>query len=119
MSIPVDVARLDEALAHFGAGYLLTVTPEARTKVLTVDAVVEDGRLRVTGPSPGSARNLEANPAVTLVFPPAEAHGFTLIVDGTGASRGEDFVVTPASAILHRPSAHADGPPQPAFTLSP
>ena len=29
--------------------------------------------------------NLAANPAVTLVFPPLEHRGYTLLVDGTAA----------------------------------
>lgn len=113
MSIPVDVARLGEALTDFGSGYLLTVSPRARVKALTVDVRAEGALLLAMGPSPGSGANLAANPAVTLVFPPAQPHGFTLIVDGTGRAVGDDFEITPESAILHRPSSHADGPPPP------
>ena len=110
MSIPVDPADLAQALADFDSGYLLT-TASPQVKVVTVDPVVaDDGSLRVPGPGRGTLRNLAENPAVTLVFPPRERHGYTLLVDGTGAADGEDVVVTATAAVLHRPAAHADGP---------
>lgn len=107
MSIPVDVTRLGETLADFGPGYLLTVSPSGRVKVLTVDPRVGDGLLVLSGPSGGSAANIAAHPAVTVVFPPREPKGYSLIVDGTARAAGDDFEVTPESAILHRPAAHA------------
>ena len=109
MSIPVDPADLEQALADFGSGYLLT-TSSPQVKVVTVDPVVADGRLHITGPGRGTLANLAENAAVTVVFPPREHHGYTLLVDGTGRVDGEDVVVEPAAAVLHRPKAHADGP---------
>lgn len=114
MSIPVDVAKLDQALAEFDAGYLVTVSAEGAAKVVTVEPTVSDGILLLEGPGHGSLANSAGNARVTLVFPPAERHGFTLLVDGTAAADGDDLRVTPASAVLHRPGAHSDGPPAPA-----
>jgi hypothetical protein len=113
MSIPVDVAELDRALADFGAGYLLTVSVEGAAKVVTVEPTVADGLILVDRPGRGSLGNLAGNARVTLVFPPAQRHGFTLLVDGTAAVDGDDVRVTPTSAVLHRPAAHGDGPPAP------
>jgi len=113
MSIPVDVADLAAALADFGAGYLLTAGADGRVKAVTVEPEVADGVLLVTGPGRGSSANIAANPVVTLLFPPTEPRGFTLLVDGTAELEGDDARVTPASAVLHRPSAHSDGPPAP------
>ena len=112
MSIPVDVADLAEALQDFGAGYLLTTTAGA-VKVVTVEPTVTDGVLQVAGPGKGTIANLADNPAVTLVFPPREPRGFTLLVDGTAEVAGEDVQITPVTAVLHRPASHADGPPAP------
>jgi hypothetical protein len=112
MSIPVDVADLARALGDFGAGYLLT-TAQGRVKVVTVEPTVTGGVVVVAGPGRGTLANLEGNPAVTLVFPPRETKGFTLLVDGTGQVTGDDVRVTPTGAVLHRPAAHADGPPAP------
>jgi len=113
MSIPVDVADLATTLTAFGSGYLLTVTPAATVKVVTVDPVVVDQGLLIRGPGRGTLANLAANPQLTLTFPPTERHGFTLLVDGTGVADGDDVRVQPSGAVLHRPAAHADGPPPP------
>lgn len=113
MSIPVDIADLERTLTAFGSGYLLTVAAGGTVKVVTVDPVAEDGALLVRGPGRGTLANLAGNPQVTLAFPPGQAHGFTLLVDGVAASEGDDVRVRPTGAVLHRPAAHADGPPAP------
>lgn len=116
MSIPVDPADLRAALVDFDSGYLLT-TSSSRVKVVTVDPVAgDDGTLRISGPGRGTTRNIDANDAVTVVFPPRERHGYTLLVDGTARVEGEDgqdVVVVATGAVLHRPAAHADGPVPP------
>jgi len=114
MSIPVEVADLARALEGFGAGYLLTVGAAGTVKVVTVEPAVRDGVVHVASPGRGTVANLATNPAVTLVLPPAEPRGFSLLVDGTGEVDGEDVRVTPTGAVLHRPASHADGPPPPA-----
>jgi hypothetical protein len=112
MSIPVEVADLAKALEAFGAGYLLTNRAGA-VKVVTVEPTVTDGVVLVNGPGRGTLANLAENAAVTLVFPPREPRGFTLLVDGTAEVAGDNVRVTPATAVLHRPASHADGPPAP------
>jgi hypothetical protein len=114
MSIPVDVADLEEALADFGAGYLLTVGGDATVKVVTVEPTIRDGVLVVAGPGKGTIANVAGNASTTLVFPPPLPKGFTLLVDGTAEVAGEDVRITPSGAVLHRPGMHADGPPPPA-----
>lgn len=113
MSIPVDPTELHRAVADFDSGYLLT-TSSPQVKVVTVDPVAAaDGTLRIADPGKGTLGNLEANAAVTVVFPPRERHGYTLLVDGTASVDGEDVVVAATGAVLHRPAAHADGPVPP------
>lgn len=112
MSIPVDLGELAAALADFNSGYLLT-THEGRIKVVTVDPELDGRALVVSGPGRGTIANLAENSAVTVVFPPAEPKGYTLLVDGTATVQGEDVRVAPATAVLHRPRAHADGPRPP------
>jgi hypothetical protein len=112
MSIPVEVADLAKALHDFGAGYLLTTTGSS-VKVVTVEPTVTDGVVLVEGPGKGTVANLAENAAVTLVFPPREPRGFTLLVDGTAEVTDDDVRITPATAVLHRPASHADGPPAP------
>ncbi len=109
MSIPVEIGNLLAALKGFGSGYLLTTTG-GRVKVVTVDPAGDESGLRIQSPGRGTVANLTANPAVTLVFPPLEHRGYTLLVDATAAADDGDVVVTPTSAVLHRPATHADGP---------
>ena len=113
MSIPVDVADLAQALEDFGAGYLLTVSEASTVKVVTVEPTVTDGVLLAASPGKGTLANLAGNTAVTLVFPPVEPRGFTLLVDGAAEVAGDDVRIAPTGAVLHRPASHADGPPAP------
>jgi len=113
MSIPVEVGDLGTALRDFGAGYLLTTSGDGAVKAVTVEPSVVERVVLVPAPGRGSLANVAANPAVTLLFPPLEQRGYTLLVDGTGEADGDDVRVTPSTAVLHRPSAHADGPPAP------
>ena len=113
MSIPVAVSDLNTALADFGAGYLLSAAPGGRVKAVTVEPRVLDGLLRVGGPGRGSLANVGANAQVTLLFPPLAQRGYTLLVDGEAVVEGEDVLVTPLRAVLHRPGAHSDGPAAP------
>jgi hypothetical protein len=53
--------------------------------------------------------NAAARPEVTLVFPPREVGGYTLLVDGTADVDGSTVTVAPVKAILHRPAAGPDG----------
>lgn len=112
MSIPVDVDRLASVVGDFPAAYLLTVTSGGKVKVVSADPVVCEGFLALP-PSAGSERNLAANPAATLLFPPAEHHGYALLVDGEAEADESEIRFTPATAVLHRPARHADGPPAP------
>jgi hypothetical protein len=113
MSIPVEVGDLGAALGDFGAGYLLTSSGTGSVKAVTVEPSVADGVVLVPAPGRGSLANVAANPIVTLLFPPLEQRGYTLLVDGTAETVGDDVRVNPTGAVLHRPASHADGPPPP------
>ena len=108
MSIPVEVERLGEVLADHGPGYLLTASADGRVKAVTVEPALVEGVLRCQ-PSRGSAANLAATPSATLLFPPTVPRGHTLLIDGTATADDDAIAFTPASAVLHRPAAHADG----------
>lgn len=115
MSIPVDLATIPDQLERFGTAYLLTTSGE-KVKAVAAAPVLEDGRLRVAGPGRGSLANAAAHPDVTLMWPPTgrtEPAGFTLLVDGTATVDGEDVLLTPTSAVLHRPAGSDHGPAVP------
>lgn len=103
MSVPVDVADVPQRLTEYDRGYLLT-SHDGLVKAVSVRAAPEDGTLLVAGPGGGSVRNVGANPRVTLLFPPLENPGMTLLVDGTATAEGEDVRITPTSAVLHKPA---------------
>lgn len=108
----MEIEQLADALTGRGAGYLLTASADGRVKAVTVEPTLADGVLRCPA-SRGSARNLDAHPAATLLFPPTEPRGHTLLVDGTATADDDGISFTPESAVLHRPADHADGPTTP------
>ena len=105
MSIPVEVEDLAKVLEGFGAGYLLTASATGTVKVVASAPSLASGVLLVPGPGRGSLANVAGNPTVTLLFPPLEPPGHSLIVDGTAEADGDDLVMTPTGAVLHRPVA--------------
>lgn len=99
--IPPELA---DAIERHPLAYLITVGGDARAHVAPVTPAVDGGRLRVTALGQRSRAILAANPALTLLCPPPDALGHSLIVDGTGELHGDDLTVTPARAVLHRPA---------------
>jgi len=58
------------------------------------------------GPVGGSTRrNVIAHSGVTLVWPPSEPGGYSLIVDGHGQVGDDSARVVPNRAVLHRKAA--------------
>ena len=109
MSIPVPLDRLAETLTGYPVGYLLTSGADGRVKAVTVEPELSDGLLRC-GQSRGSAANVAERPVATLLLPPTEARGYTLLVDGAAEATDDGIALRPDSAVLHRPASHADGP---------
>jgi hypothetical protein len=105
MSVRVDLDQLAEALADFTFAYLITVGDDYRAHTVAVDPVLNDGRLDVGTVGRGTARNVAAHPDVTIVWPPREPGGYTLIVDGRGQLADTALVIMPTSAVLHRKAA--------------
>ena len=114
MSYPVAPADLGRALEQYAEGYLLTVTADATTRAVAVRPRLVEGRV-VVGAGRSSSANVALHPQVTVLCPPTEAKGFTLLVDGTATVDGEEILIEPASVVLHRPPYHADGPPPPDY----
>lgn len=111
MSIAVDPEDLAAAVADFGSAHLLS-TDGTRVRTVCADVSLADGVFHAPR-SKSTAKNVGTNPVVTLLFPPTEHHGYSLIVDGTAEDTGEELLVTPTNAVLHRPAAHSDGPVAP------
>lgn len=107
MSIKVD---LDELAAHLdsrGAGFLVTTGTDGRPH--TTQVVFErTGKTLRAAAGRKTCRNIAAQPLVALLWPPATAGDYNLIIDGDAAivdvdDDGKGYaVIEPTHAILHR-----------------
>jgi hypothetical protein len=104
MSIAVAVADLPEVTARYGgAAFLLTGGDDGRPRISHVRIGFADGGIVV--PAGRSSRtNAAVRPLVTLLFPPYEVGGYSLIVDGAATVRADDVLVVPTNAVQHRPA---------------
>lgn len=110
MSIKVDLDELASALADFSFAYLITVGDDFRAHAIAVTPVLAGGVLDLGVPGATTSRNLGQRHTVTLVWPPREPGGYSLIVDGTGTV-GASLTVVPDRAVLHRPAGEAPAGP--------
>lgn len=110
MSIRVETGSIAETMAGFAFAYLLTTGAAPRPHVVAVGVAALDGALRVSEVGRSSRRHIEGNDAVTLLWPPPDPGGYSLIVDGTARVRGDEVVVVPERAVLHRPAPDAPEP---------
>ncbi len=109
MTIPVAASELHAVLGRFASAALITHS-EPYVKVLTCDPTMDGDDVVVTPVRESTVRNVHADSHVTLIWQQHVHHGWTLIVDGVGQVEGERLRVAVASAMLHRPRSHADGP---------
>lgn len=101
MSIPVTLEELPAQLARFPWGYLLTVADDGRPRVRAVRTDWEGSTLRCrTGD--GARANVATRSNVTMVFPPPDHAGMSLIVDADAVALDDGVRLTPTSAVLHR-----------------
>lgn len=101
MSIVVDLAELSDALGRHPTAYLL-VAGDERPHVGEVEVRMRDGVLVVARPGRTARRVVPHRPQVTVLLPPSEPGGYSLVVDGAAAVAGEELLVTPSHAVLHR-----------------
>lgn len=99
----MQVGELGTTLTEFAAGYLLTTATDGRVKAVSAAPDLVAGTLVVEAPGRGSVANAAANARVTLLWPPRQVGGMSLIVDGEAEVAGQDVVVRPTGAVLHKP----------------
>ena len=104
MSIKVDLDQLADALADFTFAYLITVGDDYRAHTVAVQPVLSDGAIDVGSIGNTTRKNVGQHDGVTLVWPPSQPGGYTLIVDGRGRSTDDALTVEPTRAVLHRPA---------------
>ncbi len=110
MSVKVDLDQLGKTMGEYDFAYLLTVSDDARAHAVAVQPRLDGGALTVVGLGNRTRTNLASRPGVTLLFPPREQGGYSLIVDGEAATRDDGASVVPARAVLHRPADHPATP---------
>jgi hypothetical protein len=115
MSIQVGPDELGDALRVYRHAFLITVGSDARAHVVPATPAATGGGVIVGGLGRRSLANVAANPAVTLLWPPTEPEGHSLILDGTAsvdANGGSTISVAVQRAVLHR-SGPGDPPSEP------
>ena len=103
MSKPVDMQVLAKTVADYGFAYLITIADGDRIHISAVRPTFEGESLFVPEPSSRVRANMGQRPKVSLVWPPREPDGYSLIVDGVSQLEGDNLRVVPSRAILHRP----------------
>jgi hypothetical protein len=106
----VDLQRLAAALADFPFAYLITVDEDYRVHTVTVEPELREAILDVGLVGGGTRKNVDHRADVTLLWPPAESGGYSLIVDGRAeiSDATEETArlgVVPTRALLHREAA--------------
>jgi hypothetical protein len=105
MSVKVDLDQLAGALVDFTFAYLITVDHGYHAHTVAVEPVLTDGILDVGTVGGGTRKNLALHNNVTLVWPPRDPGGYSLIVDGTGHATDTSLRIVPSRAVLHRKAA--------------
>ena len=106
----VDFQRLAAALDDYRFAYLVTVNDDYRVHTVTVEPELREHVLEVGVIGGQTRKNVEGRSDVTLLWPPSEPGGYSLIVDGRAAiadptdsdDDGAALRVVPTRALLHR-----------------
>lgn len=115
MSIRVEPEHLADHADSRPFAYLVTVDAQGENRRVHVVAVaVSVSGATVTCDRVGNStrRNIEVDPSVTLVWPPAPSSTresgaydhYSLIADGSGSVHDDTMEVIVHAAILHRPA---------------
>lgn len=109
VSIDVDPGELADALERHDFAYLVTVSPQGRSHVVAVTPTLDGDVLAVEHLGRRTRANAEANPEVSLVWPPREPGDYSLIADGTAVLADDSLTLTPSRAVLHRSAPRPGG----------
>ena len=113
MSVAVSLERLQEETSRYcSPAFLLTVNADGRPHSVALTASWSGDEL-VMAPGNSSVANAAARPLVSLLWPPFEPGGYSLIVDGvvSSVSSGDEpnsLTLRPTKAVLHRSAATSD-----------
>ncbi|OBK70731.1 hypothetical protein [Mycobacterium sp. 1274761.0] len=102
MSVKVDLDRLADVLRDFTFGYLITVGDDFRAHTVAVEPVLTDGHFEIGTVGKHTRENAASHRDVSILWPPRDPDGYSLIVDGRAHSSDDTLTVDPTRAVLHR-----------------
>jgi hypothetical protein len=103
VSLQVRIDDLDGAMVSYPWAFVVTVNDDGRSHSIATQPRLANGRL-VVDVGRSSLANVAARPEVTLLFPPASATNYSLIVDGVAEVEHDRLAIEPTRAVLHRPA---------------
>lgn len=109
MSVRVEPELLEKHILGRPFAYVISTSGDG-AHVIAIQAEMRDGHLDCSRVGNSTRRNIENNPSVTVVFPPAQEYGddefakYSLVIDGSALHSGERLLVRITSAVLHRPA---------------
>ena len=117
MSIPVEPAEIGDQMEQFGmTAYVLTVRDDATPHIAHLDMRLDGDVLRC-GASRSAASNVAQRPNISVLWPPHEPGGYSMIVDAAArtvdGAGGLELELRPTSGVLHRPATPATPPTNP------
>ena len=117
MSIPVEPAGIGDQMEQFGTtAYVLTVRDDATPHIAHLDMRLDGDVLRC-GASRSAASNVAQRPNISVLWPPHEPGGYSMIVDAAArtvdGAEGLELELRPTSGVLHRPATPATPPTNP------
>ena len=108
MSVAVSLGALGGQVEQFGSWpYVLTVSGDGKPHAVSVEMTWDGSVFRGSGGRGTTVNAAERSDAVTLLWPPFEPGGYSLIVDGTAEVADGVLTLAPVTAVLHR-----TGPPR-------
>ena len=110
MSIPVDLDALrDELAKRRRPAYVITAGNDGPPHLVATFLRWADGAFEAPA-GRHTTRNAGERPHASVVVPPDEPGGYSLIFDATAEVVGEVVRLVPSKAVLHRP-AEGEGEP--------
>ncbi|MEU0543233.1 pyridoxamine 5'-phosphate oxidase family protein [Nocardia sp. NPDC005978] len=100
MDAPELPAELVELIARYDLAFLVSIG-ESGPHTTPLEPALTGARFRIPAPGPVTCRNIAANPAVTLLWPPPRPDTHALIIDGHAALEDGALEVLPSRAVLH------------------
>jgi len=98
--------ELADAMEGYSFAYLMTVTKDGEAHAVAVQPQLRDGAVQLGGVGSRSRANIADRPNVSLVWPPSDFDGYSLIVNGVAVDGDSMVTVAPTRAVLHRPHDH-------------